>query len=94
MARLAKFSDAMSSMDVNCVLRDASMAARVSIRRARAPRRRGDGVEMGRVDANASRYSAAHPSLNKRFRTRRWHLAPLLLGDQLRHLSVDLLEGL
>ena len=70
MARLAKFSDAMSSMDVNCVVR--------------------------RVDGGAGPDTArAAPSLDKRrFRTRRACLAPLLLGDELGHLAVDLLEGL
>ena len=93
MARLAKFSDAMSSMDVNCVLRDASMAARVSIRRARAPRRRVDGVEG--VDASTrTRLDTEGPLARRLFRTRRACLAPLLLGDELRHLAVDLLEGL
>ena len=79
MALLAKFSDAMSSMDVNCVLRDAVAAM---------------AWKMRRVDANASRYGAARPSLNKRFRTPCACLAPLLLGDELAHLAVDLLEGL
>ena len=94
MALLAKFSDAMSSMDVNCVVCGHGAATRVSYD-ARAPRRRVDGVEgRGRVDANASRYGA-RPSLDEpRFRTRRACLAPLLLGDELRHLAVDLLEGL
>ena len=81
MALLAKFSDAMSSMDVNCVGRgrgDAAMAWR--------------GVDAS--DAKASRYGRARPSLNKRFRTRRACLTPLLLGDELRHLAVDLLERL
>ena len=80
MALLAKFSDAMSSMDVNCVLRDAvtSMAYGVAWRG-------GAGPDTAR----------AAPSLDKRrFRTRRACLAPLLLGDELRHLAVDLLKGL
>ena len=55
--------------------------------------RRVDGVE-GRGDASPDTARAA-PSLDKRrFRTRRACLAPLLLGDELRHLAVDLLEGL
>ena len=80
MARLAKFSDAMSSMDVNCVGRGrggASTAWR--------------GVARTRLDT--ARKKKAPLSLAQRFRTRRWHLAPLLLGDQLGHLAVDLLEG-
>ena len=76
MALLAKFSDAMSSMDVNCVRRG-----------------RGDGVEAGtRRRARVSIRKA--PLSLAAFRTRRACLAPLLLGDEFRHLAVDLLEGL
>ena len=96
MARLAKFSDAMSSMDVNCVLRDAvaAMAWKLGRRRPRAVAPLSvDGVAR-RGDASLDTARAA-PSLDKRrFRTRRACLAPLLLGDELRHLAVDLLEGL
>ena len=81
MARLAKFSDAMSSMDVNCVRRG-----------------RGDGVEAGtrrreRVSIRRARAWVSR-SLAQRFRTRIACLTPLLLGDKVRHLAVDLLERL
>ena len=95
MALLAKFSDAMSSMDVNCVVCGHGVAARVSIRRARptAARRRRGGAWMRRRERVSIR--KAPLSLAQRFfRTRIACLAPLLLGDELRHLAVDLLEGL
>ena len=95
MARLAKFSDAMSSMDVNCVRRGRGDGVEAGTRRrpsAVAPLSV-DGVAR-RGDASPDTARAA-PSLDKRrFRTRRACLAPLLLGDELRHLAVDLLEGL
>ena len=80
MALLAKFSDAMSSMDVNCVLRDA--VAAMAWKRGR----RRERVSIRRARAWVSR------SLAQRFRTRIACLAPLLLGDEFRHLAVDLLE--
>ena len=79
MARLAKFSDAMSSMDVNCVLRDAVAAM---------------AWKRGRRRERVSIRKAPLSLAQRFFRTRRACLAPLLLGDQLRHLAVDLLEGL
>ena len=54
-------------------------------RQACAPRPKPSFVERG---------GRARPSLNKRFGTPLACLAPLLLGDELRHLAVDLLEGL
>ena len=78
MALLAKFSDAMSSMDVNCVRRG-----------------RGDGVEAGTRRRERVSIRKAPLSLAQRFfRTRRACLAPLLLGDELGHLAVHLLERL
>ena len=80
MARLAKFSDAMSSMDVNCVGRGrggASTAWR--------------GVARTRLDT--ARKKGAPVSLAQRFRTRNACLAPLLLGDEFGHFPIDLLEG-
>ena len=95
MALLAKFSDAMSSMDVNCVRRGLGVAARVSIRRARAPRpRRRRGGAWTRRRERVSIRKAPLSLAQRFFRTQIACLAPLLLGDQLRHLAVDLLEGL
>ena len=94
MARLAKFSDAMSSMDVNCVRRGRGDGVKLGRRRPSAVAPLSvDGVAR-RGDASLDTARAA-PSLDKRrFRTRRACLAPLLLGDELGHLAVDLLEGL
>ena len=95
MALLAKFSDAMSSMDVNCVLCGRGDGVEAGTRRrpsAVAPLSV-DGVAR-RGDASLDTARAA-PSLDKRrFRTRRACLAPLLLGDELGHLAVHLLKGL
>ena len=77
MALLAKFSDAMSSMDVNCVGRGL-----------------GDGVEAGTRRRERVSIRKAPLSLAQRFFGRGSAcLAPLLLGDRLGHLAVDLLEG-
>ena len=81
MARLAKFSDAMSSMDVNCVT-DAVAAARRWRGGAWAHRRE-------RVSIRKAPLSLAQ----RFFRTRSACLAPLLLGDEFGHFPIDLLEG-
>ena len=96
MALLAKFSDAMSSMDVNCVRRGRGDGVEAGTRRrpgAVAPSsRRGHREDGASTRPDTAR---AAPSLDKRrFRTPCACLAPLLLGDELGHLAVDLLEGL
>ena len=99
MARLAKFSDAMSSMDVNCAVR---MSGVYVESRTETPlgtaRARWRGGVRGQKDINASEYRARAPSLCRRggfFVTdAASDLAPLLLGDEVRHLRVHLLEGL
>ena len=81
MALLAKFSDAMSSMDVNCVVCGHG----------------GASTAWRGVDASTrTRLDTEGPPLARAavFRTRSACLAPLLLGDELAHLAVDLLEGL
>ena len=80
MARLAKFSDAMSSMDVNCVT-DAVAAARRWPMAWRGVRTRLNMAPRAPLSTNGFGHCARH-------------LAPLLLGDELGHLAVDLLEGL
>ena len=83
MARLAKFSDAMSSMDVNCVGRGRGGAAMAW---------RGVGASRTRLDT--ARKKGAPVSLAQRFFGRGSAcLAPLLLGDEFGHFPIDLLEG-
>ena len=95
MALLAKFSDAMSSMDVNCVVCGHGDGVEAGARRrpsAVAPSsRRGHREDGASTRPDTAR---AAPSLDKRrFRTRNACLAPLLLGDEFGHFPIDLLEG-
>ena len=61
----------------------------------RAPSRHRADVVTGKMARRRVPIRRAAPSLDKRrFRTRRACLAPLLLGDQLCHFSVYLLERL